>query len=84
MPIYRYPRKKCEWHVDHIIPVSLFNQLDEREFHACWSLANLRPMWGGPNVSKGDTIYCIGRRVRDLSPNERAAVIGGVLEILAS
>lgn len=72
-----------EWHVDHIIPRSLFNQLDECEFRACWSLGNLRPMWGRTNASKGDTIYCIGKRVRDLSGDERAAIVAAVIPILA-
>lgn len=45
-----------EWHVDHIIPMTLFKfeSTDDREFKICWSLANLQPMWGVENYRKGD------------------------------
>ena len=47
-----------EWHVDHIVPASSFSYSSphEPEFQACWALTNLRPLWGGENVSKGKKI----------------------------
>jgi hypothetical protein len=44
-----------EIHIDHIIPVSSFNCTlpSGPDFQACWSLANLRPMWAKDNMSKG-------------------------------
>jgi len=44
-----------EWHIDHIVPLRefKFSSLDDPEFKAAWALANLRPMWGLKNMSKG-------------------------------
>lgn len=60
------------WHVDHVIPKSLFRYETEadEEFRLCWSLPNLAPMWGSKNVSKSDTLPD-GRRARDLTEEER-------------
>lgn len=43
-----------EWHIDHIVPVASFSfsSPEELEFKACWSLANLRPMWAEENQRK--------------------------------
>lgn len=43
-----------EWHVDHILPRSMFSYDDENcdEFKACWSITNLRPLWAGENQKK--------------------------------
>jgi len=47
-----------EWHVDHIIPASHFcySSPNDEDFRACWSLANLRPVWASENLSKNDSI----------------------------
>ncbi len=47
-----------EWHVDHIIPKSLFKyeSYDDPEFKACWALENLQPLWAKDNLSKGNRI----------------------------
>lgn len=44
-----------KWHIDHIRPVSDFNfeSPEDPEFKECWSLWNLRPLWGKDNMSKG-------------------------------
>ena len=44
-------------HVDHIIPVSLFNISSDScdEFKACWALPNLRPLWASENCAKKDS-----------------------------
>ena len=44
-----------DWNVDHIIPASSFSFASDHdaEFKACWSLTNLRPMWGLQNKIKG-------------------------------
>lgn len=46
------------WHVDHIIPLSLFSYEtpDDEDFKAAWSLKNLQPMWQRDNLSKADKI----------------------------
>lgn len=47
-----------EWHVDHILPVSLFKVKNEKseDFLKCWSLSNLQPLWAFENMSKGNKI----------------------------
>lgn len=43
-----------EWHVDHIIPISVFcyESPDHIDFKKCWSLKNLRPLWASDNRRK--------------------------------
>lgn len=40
--------------IDHIVPMSSFeiSSSECQEFKACWSLANLRPMWSADNNKK--------------------------------
>lgn len=47
-----------EWHVDHEIPVSVFNfdSYTDLDFRRCWSLSNLRPMWAKENMKKSNKI----------------------------
>lgn len=49
---------KGEWAIDHILPVASFeiNGFDDPNFHACFGLQNLRPMWSRENISKGKKI----------------------------
>lgn len=46
---------RSEWHIDHIIPKSIFNYTSPEhiDFKRCWSLGNLQPLWAGDNVRKG-------------------------------
>lgn len=45
-----------KWHIDHKIPRSKFNftSIQSSKFKACWTLANLRPMWKIENLRKGN------------------------------
>ena len=43
-----------EWHVDHIVPLASGRTVEELEKLAHFS--NLRPMWAGDNMAKGDKI----------------------------
>jgi len=43
-------------HVDHIIPVSLFNHTDEIEIKKCWNLRNLRYLPAAENISKSNNL----------------------------
>ena len=47
-----------DWHIDHIIPKSSFKyaSFEDPEFRECWSLSNLRPLWGKENIQKSDKI----------------------------
>lgn len=44
-----------EWHIDHIVPIAefKFDSPEDEEFKRCWSLPNLRPLWGRDNIIKG-------------------------------
>lgn len=43
------------WHVDHVIPQAMFTYetVDDEDFHKCWALNNLQPLWAEENHSKG-------------------------------
>ena len=45
-----------KWHIDHIIPDSLFNytSINDEEFQRCWSLNNLQPLWAEENIRKSN------------------------------
>ena len=45
-----------EWHIDHIIPKSLwqYTNSEDSEFQQCWALANLQPLWAYDNLKKGN------------------------------
>ena len=46
---------KDGWHMDHIIPVSVFsyNRPEDIDFQRCWAMDNLQPLWAHKNLSKG-------------------------------
>ena len=50
---------KTGWHIDHIIPISLwkFEKPEDREFKQCWALCNLQPLWAVDNLRKGNKIW---------------------------
>ncbi len=41
------------WHVDHVIPLSLFDLTNVEQFKKAVHFSNLQPMWAGANISKG-------------------------------
>lgn len=49
---------KDGWHIDHIKPISHFNfeSPEDPGFKECWSLWNLRPLWGKENISRGNRV----------------------------
>ena len=46
------------WHVDHIIPISVFNfdNSNQLDFKRCWALENLQPLEKSENQEKHTTI----------------------------
>lgn len=50
-----------QWHIDHIVPKSLFNIIsaEDKGFKKCWALENLRPLWAKDNIRKQDAILCL-------------------------
>jgi len=50
------------WHVDHIIPLSVFNLEDRNQLLQAVHYSNLQPMWAHDNLVKHDKIlecYCL-------------------------
>lgn len=47
-----------EWHIDHKIPISVFNfdKPEQIDFKRCWALENLQPMWAKENLRKSAKI----------------------------
>ena len=44
------------WQIDHCLPITSFNLLDEIDMKNCFNWLNLRPMYCSENISKGDKI----------------------------
>lgn len=44
------------WHIDHVIPRTSFNLLDENEVHKCCHYTNLQPLFVIDNLLKGNKI----------------------------
>lgn len=42
-----------EWHIDHIIPLSSFNLLDEADLDKACHYTNMQPLWAADNIRKG-------------------------------
>lgn len=45
-----------DWHIDHILPLSLFDHADPDMIRQAWALSNLRALWKADNLAKGDNI----------------------------
>jgi hypothetical protein len=44
---------RSQWHIDHIIPVALFDMRDKDQQNAAFHYTNLRPLWATDNHKKG-------------------------------
>lgn len=49
-------RTQGVWHIDHIMPASIFDHRDPRQVSDCWHYTNLRPLWGIENMRKHDKV----------------------------
>ena len=49
---------KGEIHIDHIIPISVFNfeKPEDVDFKKAWDLKNLQPLWASENLKKGNKL----------------------------
>ena len=48
------------WHIDHIVPCAAFDLSKPEHQQRCFNYKNLRPMWGGANISKGNLLFDSG------------------------
>jgi len=48
-----------KWHIDHIIPKSIFNitSAECKGFKQCWALENLQPLWARDNILKSNKLF---------------------------
>jgi hypothetical protein len=44
------------WHIDHILPISVFNLNDPREVATCFNYKNLQPLTAQDNMRKGNRV----------------------------
>jgi hypothetical protein len=51
-------------HLDHLVPMSLFDHEDADERVLCWSDGNLNPLWAEDNLSKSDSTTWLPSRSR--------------------
>jgi len=50
-----------KWHIDHLIPISLFNitGIGSKGFKKAWALENLQPLWAEENIKKSNKIFVV-------------------------
>ena len=44
------------WHIDHVLPVSMFNHEEAEAVKKCWNWRNLRPLEARKNIKKSNSI----------------------------
>lgn len=70
------------WHIDHIIPKSIFNitSVEDLDFKRAWALSNLQPLWAKDNQIKHATYkqpfqpsLAFGKPANDIDNDRKAA-----------
>jgi hypothetical protein len=68
------------WHIDHVVPCSWFDLEKEDHQILCFHWKNLRPLWGGKNMSRSDRMTMT--EFKALCPEYQQKVIAaGVVEM---
>jgi len=44
------------WHIDHIVPCTVFDLKNLNEQKKCFHYTNLQPLWAIDNIKKGNRI----------------------------
>lgn len=58
------------WHVDHRLPLSLFNLTDAKQQRIAFHFENLRPLLAAENIKKSDRVTVDGKEVRGRNINK--------------
>lgn len=45
-----------QWHIDHVLPINMFNFMDENDIKVCYHWTNLQPLQKFENQSKSDNL----------------------------
>lgn len=45
-----------KWHIDHIMPVSIFDLTNPEHQRRCFHFSNMQPMWARENIQKSNKI----------------------------
>ena len=55
-----YGKGYNKWHLDHRIPLSIFNikGAKSKGFKKCWALENLQPLWQKDKLEKKNKLFC--------------------------
>ena len=61
---------KLDYHIDHIIPVSLFNLNDEKDISKCWHYLNLRWLPAKENMSRSNKLRSQDIKIIKTFPKE--------------
>jgi hypothetical protein len=70
------------WHLDHIIPVSVFDLTKREEFLKAFHYTNYHPMWANENYSKGDDVVGIdkdGKVISDIDNKNNCLYFNEIL-----
>lgn len=57
---------KRTWHIDHIIPISLFDLSNPIEQSFCFNYRNMQPLWSDINLKKGNKLITPTKCNQDL------------------
>lgn len=58
------------WHIDHEIPLSLFDLTNREQFLQAVHYTNLQPMWAKENISKGNRLVLTSTPKKLSTPNK--------------
>lgn len=43
-------------HIDHVVPLRMFDLTDDEQVASAWALSNLQPLWAKDNLAKAGSL----------------------------